>query len=264
MVERYQRGKGKQKLLGSHQKCWIWGRHAVFETLRAGTWPILELHLADRLSDEEQAAAESLAEQRGVIIQVDTTEALTSRCHSGEHQGYLAKMPEFPYADLDTLLESRPETPAYVLLDGVQDPYNFGAILRSADALGADAVFIGERNQVGVTSLVARSSAGAVNHVPIVRVQKLVALASLLQSLGVRLIGTDGASPTPLDSVDFKKPSTMIIGNEGRGIALELLAACDETVSIPQVGHVASLNAAVATGVVLYEMRRQRGQNDRA
>ena len=262
MVERSRRGKGKQKLLGSHQKCWIWGRHAVLETLRAGTWPIIELHLADRLPDDERAAAESLAEERGVIIQFDTAEALTSRCHSGEHQGYLAKMPEFPYADLDELLEGRPETPAYVLLDGIQDPYNFGAILRSADALGADAVLIGERNQVGVTSLVARTSAGAVNHVPIVRVQNLVALASLLQSFDLRLIATDGESSKTLDTVDFRIASTIVIGNEGCGIASELLAACDETVCIPQSGHVASLNAAVATGVVLYEMQRQRGCGD--
>ena len=163
MVERYRRGKGKKKLLGSHQRCWVWGRNAVKETLRAGRWSIHELYLADRLPPEELESARELALRSEIAVSVESGDALTRRCRSAEHQGYLAKMPPYPYEDAESLLRRRPSHALYAILDSIQDPHNFGAIIRSADVLHVDGIFVGQTRQVEVTSLVARSSAGAVS-----------------------------------------------------------------------------------------------------
>jgi len=258
-MERHSRGKGKQKLLGSHQKCWIWGRNAVLETVAAGRWTILELHLSRLLPREALEQVRSLSEPLGAIFLVEEPEVLESLCHTTEHQGYLARMTDFPYADPDEILTSLPATPFYVVLDGIQDPYNFGAIIRSAEIFGANAVFIGESGQVGVTSMVVRSSAGGVNRIPIARVSNLEELVRRLQSLGIRLVGASEKAGRDLKDYDFNKGSAIVIGNEGVGPRPGLLSLCDSVVKIPQVGTIGSLNAAVAAGIFFYEIRRQRG-----
>jgi 23S rRNA (guanosine2251-2'-O)-methyltransferase len=258
MVERYRRGKGKQPLLGSHQRCWIWGRNVVLETLRAGRWPMYELFLADRIADDAADEIRTLAESHGVPVHIETADDLRRRCHSGEHQGYLARMPPFPYADAEQLLADRPQCPLYVVLDGVQDPFNFGAILRSADVLGVDAVFIASAGQVGVTSLVARTSAGAVNHVPIARVDDLPDLLRRMRKLHIDSVAATERGTTPLDRHDFRRPTALVIGNEGRGIREDVLRECTAHVTIPQAGRVAALNAAVSAGILFYEAARQR------
>jgi 23S rRNA (guanosine2251-2'-O)-methyltransferase len=146
-----------------------------------------------------------------------------------------------------------------VLLDRVQDPYNFGAMLRSAEVFAADAVFIGEREQVGVTSMVARSSAGAVNRVPIVRVAELEAAADRLRARGLTLVGASEKGEGILTGVDFTRPVAVMIGSEGVGIRDSLTSRCERLVRIPQAGRIGSLNAAVAASIFLYEARRQRG-----
>lgn len=258
MVERYRRNQGRRKLLGNHQKCWIWGRNVVTETLDAGRWEIVELRLSESLPPAELAQLRDTAERRDIPLFVESHEALRKRCHSAEHQGLLAKMTEFPYAEAEAVLADRPVAPFYVILDGIQDPYNFGAIVRSAEVLGAVGVFIAREQQVGVTSLVARTSAGAVNHVPIARVDDLPALARRMLDLGQTLIAATEAAGTPLFDCDFRGPAAIVIGNEGRGIRDELLKLCTAHVSIPQTGRVGSLNAAVAASILFYEAARQR------
>ena len=258
MVGQSRRKAGKEKLLGSHQRCWIWGRHTVLETLRAGKWRPLEVHLADRLPAEERAAVERLADARQVPVVVEAADRLTRHCRSGEHQGYLAKMPPFPYDGLDALLARTTSPPALALLDAVQDPYNFGAIIRSAEVLGLEGLIVGERHQAEVSSLVARSSAGAVNHLPIARVGDLAGAADRLRGTGLRLVGASEKAGLPLFECDFRGPTVLVVGNEGAGIHPDLLRRCDELVTIPQQGRVGSLNAAVAAGILFYEIRRQR------
>lgn len=261
MVERYRRGKGKQKLLGSHTKCWIWGRNPVLETLRAGHWPIVELVLSDHLSDADLAQVRELSEQTGTRFVVESPNLLRQRCHSTEHQGYVAKMTEFPYTDADAFfdLALKANGPALlVICDGLQDPYNFGAIIRSADAMNVGGIVIAERDQVGVTSMVVRSSAGAVNHVPIARVPDLIATARECKSRGLRIVGTAETAEDELVACDFQKPTAVVIGNEGTGIRAELLEQCDQLARIPMHGQVGSLNAAVSAGIVFYEVMRQR------
>lgn len=258
-MERHSRGKGKQKLLGSHQKCWVWGRNAVMETLAAGKWRILDLYLSRLLSPDCLRQAQDLAGQGGLVPVVEDPETLARLCHTTEHQGYLARMTDFPYADEERILPSLPENPFCVILDGIQDPFNFGAIIRSAEIFGADAVFIGECGQVGVTSMVVRSSAGAVNRIPIVRVPELDAFCGRLQAKGIRLVAASEKANQDLSGFNFKGGVSIIIGNEGVGPRPILLGRCDAVVKIPQAGHIGSLNAAVAAGIFFYEVRRQRG-----
>ncbi len=189
MVERSRRKRRvKQPLLGNHQRCWLWGRHIVLETLNAGKWPILELQFAQELSEEERLVACRLAEELHVAYSLVPSETLAKSCGSGEHQGYLAKMPPYPYDEEDSLKQPWPKNPSFLLLDGVQDPYNFGAILRSAEVLGIDAVVIGTQNQVGVTSQVARSSAGAVNYIKIIQAADLCQVLQDWKARGVRIL----------------------------------------------------------------------------
>lgn len=258
MVERYRRRKGKSALLGSHQKCWLWGRHVVTETLRAAHWPVLELHLSDRLPDEDLAFAEEWTRSNDVTLIVEPFERLTQLCHSREHQGFLAKMSEFPYAAAEHVLAQAKPRLLFAILDGVQDPHNFGAIIRSAHVLGVDALFVPIHGQVPVTALVARSSAGAVNHIPIAQVDDLVTLAEQLRSRSIRVIGTSQRTTKLISDCDLTRAVAIVIGNEGTGIRNELLAACDELVTIPQFGAVESLNAAVSASILFYEAQRQR------
>ncbi|HUG91400.1 MAG TPA: RNA methyltransferase, partial [Planctomycetaceae bacterium] len=259
MAERTRRGKRKRALLGSHQRCWLWGRHLVTETLRAGRWPVLELRLSERLPADELYQARTLATGRGLSVLLEPHDNLTRLARSPEHQGYLARMPPFPYDDLETLLARRPATPLYLMLDRVQDPYNFGAILRAADGLGADAVFVDVSGQSDVTSLTARASAGAINHVPLAQAADLPALVERLRGAGHLAAAASHTADADVFDYDFRGPTLVIVGNEGAGIRPEILSRCDRRVRIPQFGRVSSLNAAVATGILLYEVRRQRG-----
>jgi 23S rRNA (guanosine2251-2'-O)-methyltransferase len=251
----------KRRLLGSHQKCWLWGRHVVMETLRARKWAPLELYLSDSLAEHEQTTARGFAQSIETPVHIKPPETLQKLCRSAEHQGYVAKMPEFPYDDAVELCDHPTERPLYILLDGVQDPYNFGAIVRSADVFGVDALFLKQTGQVGVTSLVARASAGAVNFVPIARTD-LATLAGQLRDSGLSIIGMHPSAEVSLPEIDFRGPSAVIIGNEAVGMSDELRHHCDHEARIPQQGHVDSLNAAVAAGIVLYEAARQRSQDD--
>lgn len=258
MVERYRRSKRKRQLMGNHQKCWIWGRHTVLETLRAGKWPILELIVSRELAETERREVFGLAAEAGLRVRLEESDAIRRLCGSGEHQGLIARMPPYPYDSVDSLLETCPPAPLFVILDSFQDPYNFGALLRSADIFGVDGVFVSDRGQVDVTSLAARASAGAVNHVRIAQVASLPELARRLRERGVSLVAASEKAQTPVSQFDFRQAAAVIIGNEGAGIRPELLELCDAHVTIPQQGHVGSLNAAVSAGVLLYEASRQR------
>jgi 23S rRNA (guanosine2251-2'-O)-methyltransferase len=258
MVERYRRGKGKRELLGNHQKCWIWGKNTVTESLRAGRWPIHELRLSETLPTETLQKTRGMAARLDIPVFVEPPQRLSDRCRSAEHQGFLAKMAPYPYESVDDILNNPPQCPLHVVLDSIQDPHNFGAILRSADAMAVDAVFVGEKHQSDVTSLVARASAGAVNHVRLARVDNLGELVTRLKRCDVRIVAAAGDACRDCADCDFCRPTALLIGNEGGGIEQSLLELSDVRIRIPQFGVVDSLNAAVAAGILLYEARRQR------
>lgn len=258
MVGRTRRGKRKQNLLGNHQRSWIWGRNAVLETLRHGKWTILELVLATSLDEESQRYCSTRAEELGVSIQYQEAKQLTARCHSAEHQGLLARMSAFPYADEQEILNSLPNGSLTIVLDSIQDPYNFGAMVRTFAAFGIESVFISEHNQVGVNSLVARASAGAVNMLPIVRVVDLESLLIKLQQLNIRCYATSAESEHSYSQKNYCNSTAFVIGNEGRGVSTGVASLCHDQISIPLSGQIDSLNAAVAAGILVSEAHRQR------
>ena len=242
----------KKPLLGSHQRSWIWGRNLVAETLRAGTWRPHEL----RVTSEAASELQPLAVSQGIPVHIESAGRLTQLCDAADHQGVLAKMPPFPYADAATLIDEASAGRIVLITDHLQDPYNFGAIIRSAEGFGVAGVVIPKTRQVGVTSQVARSSAGAVNHIPIARVDDLLSLAGELKRRGVKLVAASEHAATPLSNADLTGPVAIIVGNEGVGVERALLEQCDMATAIPLAGQVGSLNAAVAAGIVLYEVTR--------
>jgi 23S rRNA (guanosine2251-2'-O)-methyltransferase len=247
----------KRPLLGSHRRSWVWGRNVVAETLKAGVWLPHEL----RGTPEAERELRDLAALRNVGFHNEPAARLTQLCGAADHQGIIAKMPPFPYAEAAEVLTGATGDTFFVVTDHLQDPYNFGAIVRSAEGLGAAGVFIPAERQVGVTSQVARSSAGAVNHVPIARVDDLLRLADEMKRRGIRLVAASEHSATPAADADLSGPVAVVIGNEGVGIDERLLTKCDLAVAIPLAGRVGSLNAAVAAGILLYEVARQRARS---
>jgi 23S rRNA (guanosine2251-2'-O)-methyltransferase len=262
MVQSRKTRKDKKKLLGNHQRSWIWGRHAVLEILEAGRWPMKKLYLSDALDASALADAQTRADELGYTVAVDSGERLRELCRSGEHQGYLAQMMPYIYASAAGIKAHLTEdasdgrVPVVALLDSIQDPFNFGAIARSAEVLGIDGIIIGSRNQVEVTSMVARSSVGAVNHVPIAQVDDLVEYAKVLRSAGVTLVAATEKSEVLCSAHPFDGPTVIVLGNEGEGIQSELLEQCNVHVAIPQQGQIDSLNVAAAAAILFYEARR--------
>lgn len=258
MVDSSRGRNSRRDVLTNHNRCWIWGRNVVLETLRAGRWPILELLVGDRADDSLWGEAMRLSKRLGIEATAMDDATLTRACHSGEHQGMAARMAPFPYATVEQLLGGLPANAMLVVLDRLQDPFNFGAIVRSASTLGLDGIVVGQKEQVDVNSLVARSSAGAINHIAVASTADLVQSVETLRERGFLIVAASEQGATPLYEAHFCQPTVAIIGNEGRGIRPELLAHCDQSLSIPMSGPVGSLNAAVAAGILFYEMQRQR------
>ena len=249
----------KTRLSGSHQKCWLWGRHVVMETLRSARWPVLELHLADNLDAATRDEARTLAETQGVeVLRIEPPDRLEQLCHARAHQGCLAKMAEFAYAPVDDLLAARSERPLYVVLDGIQDPHNLGAMARSAEAFGVDALLLPAHGQVGVTTAVARASAGAVSRIPIAQVEELPAFVDRLTREGIIVVGASEKAGAAIGDIDLTQPLALVIGNEATGIRPELQSRCAVLARIPHRGAIGSLNAAAAAAILLYEVQRQR------
>jgi len=257
----------RRQLDASHQRNWLTGRYAVSEVLKAGVWPYLRLCATPdaiaTLSDSAVSEENCLGPDHDV--EQVTSNRLTELCGSRHHQGIAAQMGPFPYCTLDDLhqllLQALGDavSPVVVICDRIQDAHNLGAILRSCDAMAVAAVVIGERDQVGITPQVARSSAGAVNHVSIVRVEHLSDAVTELRDSGFQLLAASEKSSIPVWDADATRPTAVVMGSEAHGVAEELLLACDQRVAIQMLGQVGSLNVAVAAGMLLYELRRNRG-----
>lgn len=242
----------------------------MLETLRAGRWPVTEMYIDSGLLQPDIAEVEQWANARDVPLQFSDSERLTELSQTYEHQGFLARMGDFPCEDCDSLLlmartlaeNAAPVSPVLpaliVVCDRIQDAYNFGAILRSCDAMKLNGIVIGDRYQSAITPHVARSSAGAVNHQRIFRVPQLTVAVEMLKQTKYQIIAASEKSDTTVWNCDFSQPTVVLIGSESTGVAPELLALCDTHVAIPMLGGVSSLNAAVAAGIVLYECRRQQ------
>lgn len=259
----------RRQLQASHQKNWLTGRYAVLEALRSVRWPTSNLYLADDLSAEDQEEAQRLADNANVSLQRCSRERLLELSGSDHHQGYIARMADYPYLSVESLLEQTmaadrssdaSQQPLLVMFDRIQDSFNFGAILRCCDAMNVGGVIIGQAQQVGVTPQVARSSSGAVNHVPIAATEDLLSTATALKSAGFSIAAASEKSTFAAFGCQLSKPIALVIGSEAHGVSQELMDVCDEHLRIPMLGQVSSLNAAVAAGILLYEIRRQQMQ----
>ena len=191
-----------QVFSGNHQRSWLWGHHAVLETLQSGLWPVIEVY-ASQEAFNASAELLNVKQQAGIPVEVVTPARLFELSKSTEHQGLVARLGPYPYHSLpsfESRLRSAVSTvetqsskpPLVVFLDQIQDAFNFGAILRCCDGAGVLGVIVGQRSQAEVTPHVARSSVGAVNYVPIIQVDNLVAAAMVIKSIGFQLVGADG------------------------------------------------------------------------
>lgn len=244
--------------MGNHQRAWLRGFNAVFETLQAGRWLPEELVLSEQLTEDGRTKLEQIAQVLNVDHRYESHGRLTELCHARDHQGVIARMPPFPCFDVDVVLENAAAPELFLVLDRLQDPFNFGAVCRSAGVFGVDGVIVTESGQAEVNAQVVRSSAGAVNRLRIARTADLVETIGQLKASGIRTVATSPHADRCIDLTDCTVPMAVIVGNEGDGVADDLLMQCDELVAIPQATGFESLNVAVSTGIILYEIHRQR------
>jgi len=199
--------------------------------------------------------------KQGVAVRFLTRQEIERMTHDHGHQGVLAVMSAKQYNDLDDLLEEKKGSHTLiVVLDGIEDPHNLGAILRTADAAGVDGVVIPERRAVGVTGTVAKASAGASEHLRIAKVTNIARTVEELKSKNIWTVGLDERGAQSYDSLDYKMDCAVVLGAEGKGMHDLVRKKCDFLISIPMLGKVPSLNVSVAAAVVLYEIVRQRRQ----
>lgn len=237
----------------------VYGRNPVLETLRSER-DVNKLFVQDGLTDNKLAKVVNEAKKRKVQLSFVPKTKLDHLSDGGNHQGVVLASSPVNYATIDDLFkraEEKNEAPFFLLLDGIEDPHNLGSILRSADASGVHGVIIPKRRAVGLTSTVAKASAGAIEHALVARVTNMVQTIDELKDHGLWIFGTD-MKGKDYRYWDVSSPVGLVIGNEGKGISRLVKEKVDETLAIPMVGNVQSLNAGVASGLLMYEVYRKR------
>ncbi len=234
----------------------IYGINPVLEALRAGR--VRRLRVGPR-SDRRIEEALALARRRHVTIERVDEEAIARAARGGVHQGVVADV-DAPrdYSVEDLVAAAAPEPALLVVLDGIEDPHNVGAIIRTADAAGAHGVVRQARHAASLDGVVAKASAGAVAHARVATVVNVARALEALKTAGVWTVGLAGDAPEPYDVIDFKVPTAFVLGAEGAGLRRLVRERCDRLVSIPMRGSVSSLNVSAAAAIVLYEAVRQR------
>jgi 23S rRNA (guanosine2251-2'-O)-methyltransferase len=239
----------------------ITGIHAVREALQAGS-AVDRIVIAKGRQDSRVEEIVQLARGRGIAVRFEDRGQLDRLANTRDHQGVVATVAARAAATLEDILaranQSKGQMGLLVLLDGVEDPHNLGAVIRTALAAGAHGVVIPERRAVGLTDTVSRASAGALAHLPVAKVTNLVRAMEDLKEAGYWLVGLDEAGEKRYTEVDYTTPTGIILGGEGGGLHELTRKRCDFVVSLPTTGPVKSLNVSVATGIVLFEALRQR------
>lgn len=239
----------------------IEGRNAVTEAIRSGR-AINKVFLADGDTDKALGRLAAMAKDAGaVVVRIDRRK-LNEMSPTGAHQGIIALAAAHEYATIDDMLaaaEARGEAPLLVICDELSDPHNLGAILRTAECAGAHGVIIPKRRSVGLTAVVGKASAGAIEYMPVARVSNISAAIRELKQRGIWVFGTAAEGATALYDADLTLPAAIVIGNEGVGMSRIVAESCDFKVSIPMKGRISSLNASAAAAILLYEAVRQRG-----
>ena len=237
----------------------IEGRNAVLEAFRSGKC-VDKLFILDGCQDGPVRTIAREARKTDTIINYVSKERLDQLSETHAHQGVIAQVAAYDYSTVDEILaraEEKGEAPFLIILDNVEDPHNLGAIIRTANLAGAHGVIIPKRRAVGLTSTVAKTSAGAINYTPVAKVTNIVRTIEELKEKGIWFVCADMGGETMYD-LDLTGPMGLVIGNEGEGVSRLVREACDFTASRPMKGDIDSLNASVAAGVLAYEIVRQR------
>lgn len=237
----------------------IEGRNAVLEAFRSGKC-VDKLFILDGCQDGPVRTIAREARKTDTIINYVSKERLDQLSETHAHQGVIAQVAAYDYSTVDEILaraEEKGEAPFLIILDNVEDPHNLGAIIRTANLAGAHGVIIPKRRAVGLTSTVAKTSAGAINYTPVAKVTNIVRTIEELKEKGIWFVCADMGGETMYD-LDLTGPMGLVIGSEGEGVSRLVREACDFTASIPMKGDIDSLNASVAAGVLAYEIVRQR------
>jgi 23S rRNA (guanosine2251-2'-O)-methyltransferase len=236
------------------------GKNPVLEALRAGR-EMNKVWIAEGVKKAGITEIMELAKAAGIIVQFVPKNKVEQLTDGANHQGIAASVAAYRYAEIDELFElaaSRNEDPFFLILDELEDPHNLGSILRTADATGVHGVIIPKRRAVGLTSVVAKTSTGAIEHVPVARVTNLAQTVEDLKKRGLWIAGTDAKGSSDYRRMDAKLPLAIIIGSEGKGMSRLLKEKCDFLYHMPMVGQVTSLNASVAAAILMYEVLRNR------
>jgi len=237
----------------------ICGINPVLEALAAGTRHFDRLLIVKGLRNQRVSEAIARASQQGIPLRFEARETLDRMAAGLSHQGIMAVVSAKPVITMETLL-AEARTPALiVVLDGVEDPRNLGAIVRTAEAAGADGVLLPERHSAGLSETVSRASAGGLEHVKVARIGNVAQALEELKARGIWVVGFDAAGQERWDAIDYRRPVALVLGGEGRGMRRLVRERCDHLASLPLFGHVGSLNVSVAAGIALYEVIRQRG-----
>ena len=238
----------------------IEGRNAVIEALRSGE-TIDKIYLAKGETDKTLGHIASRAREKGIVVVEADRRKLDGMSRTHAHQGVIALAAMREYVTVQSLLdtaEEKGEAPLLVVCDEISDPHNLGAILRTAECAGAHGVIIPKRRSAGLTAVVAKTSAGAVSHLPVARVANLPSLLKRLKEEGLWIFGSAADGTTSLYAADLKGPAALVIGSEGSGMSRLVSETCDFLVRIPMRGKLNSLNASAAAAILLYEALRQR------
>jgi len=236
----------------------IYGLLPVLEALRAGARRIDRIIIAEGARDARLREVIEAARAARVPVRRDARVALDRLTHNANHQGVIAVTSAATYSDAEDLLDEISSGTIFILLDGVEDPHNLGAIVRTAECGGATAVIVPERRAAHITEAVAKTSAGAVEHLPVARVTNLASFIEGLKKHNVWVIGVEGSATTAYTEFNYSGALALVFGGEGHGLHRLVRERCDAVVSIPMHGKLTSLNVSVAVGVVLFEALRQR------
>lgn len=239
----------------------VYGLHAINAVLERAPERVLELWIAEPRDDSRTRGLKDRAQAAGVHIQSVRAEGLAKLVGDVAHQGAVAAVRPLKAWDEHDLFEGLGQVagdPLLLILDGVTDPHNLGACLRTADAAGADAVLIPKDRAAAVDGVVRKVAAGAAEFIPVASVTNLARVLDMLKERGIWVVGTDGEAPQTLYAADLKRPLALVLGAEGAGMRRLTRERCDFLVRIPMAGHVESLNVSVAAGIALFEARRQR------
>jgi len=238
----------------------VFGHHAVVEALKEGRGN--KLFIAEDARNEKVDQLKELAATNAVPVKWVPKQKLDTLSNHGVHQGFVLAITPYRYLELEELLVQSKAEPFFLMLDNLEDPHNFGSILRTADASGVDGVIIPKHRSVGITSVVAKTSTGALEHIPVARVTNLSQAIKTLKENNFWIFGTD-MKGTPYRNWQAKGAICLIIGNEGQGMSKGIKKEVDELLTIPMTGHVQSLNASVAAGLLMYEAFYQRNEGAR-